>query len=117
MSLFVTHKKPVTMLSLCRFFLGTNRFKFGDTTETDWVYLQGRGGSGDHQTSSDSFCLSFLGGTIINQHLKTSGFNRGCFEIIRVGVSDVSDSLQDDTGCFFTGSSPKISKYGKVNLG
>ena len=57
------------MLSLCRFFLGTNRFKFGDTTETDWVYLQGRGGSGIIKLLLTAFASVFLGGTIINQHL------------------------------------------------
>ena len=64
-----TQKTSDNALVVSFFLGGTNRFKFGDTTETDWVYLQGRGGSGNHQTSSDSSCLSFLGGTSINQHL------------------------------------------------
>ena len=121
MSLFVTHKKPVTMLSLCRFFLGTNRFKFGDTTETDWVYLQGRGGSGIIKLLLTAFASVFWAAPLSISICKTSGFTRECCEIIRVGVSDISDhasdSLQDDTGCFFTGPPPKIYKYGKVNLG
>ena len=116
-----TQKTSDNALVVSFFLGGTNRFKFGDTTETDWVYLQGRGGSGIIKLLLTAFASVFLGGTIINQHLKTSGFNRGCFEIIRVGVSDISDhasdSLQDDTGCFFTGPPPKIYKYGKVNLG
>ena len=42
---------PVTMLtsgSCCVSFLGgMNRFKFGDTMVTDWVYLRGHRGSGE----------------------------------------------------------------------
>ena len=51
LSLFVSHKKtPLTILTsgaCCVVFLGMDRFKFGDTMVTDWVYLRGHGGSGE----------------------------------------------------------------------
>ena len=53
-----------------------------------------------------AFASVFWAGPLSISICETSGFTRGCFEIIWVGVSDISDhasdSLQDDTGCFFT---------------
>ena len=64
-----TQKTSDNALVVSFFLGGTNRFKFGDTTETDWVYLQGRGGSGIIKLLLTAFASVFLGGTIINQHL------------------------------------------------
>ena len=48
--LYRTKKTQLTILTsgACRVvFLGMDRFKFGDTMVTDWVYLRGHGGSGE----------------------------------------------------------------------
>ena len=57
------------------FFLGMDRFKFGDTMVTDWVYLRGHGGSGE----SSNFlwlllCQFFWVGPLSISSYKTSGY-------------------------------------------
>ena len=122
MSLFVTHKKPVTMLSLCRFF-GGERTVLSLATQRRLIgcIYKVVEEVGIIKLLLTALASVFWAGPLSISICKTSRFTRECFEIIRVGVSDISDhasdSLRDDTGCFFTGPPPKISMYGKVNLG
>ena len=71
LSFFVAQKKQWQCWHLAVvvsvFFCGMNRFKLGDTMVTDWVYLQGHGGSGESSNFFWQLLLQFFGWAHYNQ--------------------------------------------------